>query len=243
MHHLVAVLFAAIAFAGGEDPPSEAPPAAVPADEAAAEDDAPAEDAAPGPITYRLDPDLSWLYVIVRNDPNRWTPVTGHDHGIRAMTFDGTVVWDPADPSACDVRIAFPVTALAVDPPGMRERAGLPPEGAIGEAAKRTVVNNMLGRSQLDAARFPEIRYRSSGCAPRPDGRVDVTGTLEVHGVGATITVPMAIEADAERFAARGSFELTHGTFGMKPFTYGPGTPRNQDRLEFHVDVVGAPAG
>ena len=54
-------------------------------------------------------------------------------------------------------------------------------------------------------------------------------------------SVPMTIEADENGFSAKGGFTLSHGDFGMKPFTYGPATPKNQDKLQFTVDVKGSP--
>lgn len=221
-----------------------APGLAQDAEEAPTEDAAPVEEAAEaaGPTTYALDASKSWLYVQIYNDDDRWTPVQGHDHAIKATSFDGTVVWNPDDPSACDIQISFPVTALAVDPPGMRERAGLSAEGAVGDGQKKTIVGNMLGKSQLEASSFPKISYRSSACAAS-GSKVDVTGTLTIHGVGKQVTVPMSIEADGSSFSAKGSFRLSHEDFGMKPFTYGPATPKNESKLDFVVDVVGSPKG
>lgn len=191
-----------------------------------------------GPVTYALRPSGSALYVLVFNDPDRWTPVAGHDHAITATSFTGSVVWDPDDLSACKIDIRFPVTALAVDPPGMRERAGLPADGAVGDGAKKTIIGNMLGKSQLNSSQFPEIAYESTGCKASGD-KVDVTGSLKVRGVSKSVTVPMTVTADGTSFSAKGSFTLQHSDFDMKPFTYGPATPKNQDKLVFHVDVAG----
>lgn len=199
--------------------------------------EAPVAEPAAGPRTWVLDPARSWIYVLIFNDWERWTAVTGHDHGVKATTFDGTVVWDVNDASKCSVTIHFPVSALEIDPPGMREHARLPPEGAVGDGGKATATGNMFGRSQLDANAFPEIRFQSTSCSGTT-GLVDVSGTLTVHGVGKALTVPMQVEVSDARFAAKGVFTLTHADFGMKPFTYGPGTPKNLEKLEFHVDVV-----
>lgn len=211
----------------------------VPAPDPVEENVEEAVEEATGPRTYSLDSGQSWLFVMVFNDDDRWTPVQGHTHGIKATSFTGEVVWDPNDASACKIEISFPVTALAVDPPGMRERAKLSADGAIGDGAKKTVVGNMTGRSQLEASKFATIGYTSTACSGEGE-TVDVTGTLQIHGVGKEITVPMTITVDGDSFRAKGQFTLGHADFGMKPFTYGPATPKNQEKLEFYVDVVGA---
>lgn len=189
---------------------------------------------------FRLDDAQSWLYVMVFYEPARWTPVGGHDHAIRAMEFDGEVTWDPDDLSACAVRMSFPVTALAVDPDGMRDRAGLPADGAIDDKQKQTVVRNMTAKGQLYAELHPDIRYTSTSCRAAGD-EVEVTGTLEIRGVSKSVVAPLRIDVDSERFRARGSFTLGHADFGMRPFTYGPLTPKNREPLEFHLDLVGLP--
>lgn len=194
------------------------------------------------PVTYELAPDDSALYVVVYNDPDRFSPfVSGHNHTIVARDFDGTVVWDPDDAGACAVDIELAVTDLWPDPPGYRQREGLDPDDAVDDDAKSTIVGNMLGNRNLAGDRFPTITYAARACAGT-QGAVPVTGVLTVRGVGKEITVPMEVEATPERFHAHGTFALTHADFGMKPFTYGPGTPKNREKLKFVVDLIGQPA-
>lgn len=208
----------------------------------AAEATGAAEAPASGAITYTLQPAKSDLYVVVYPDPTRWTPIASHQHVVEALDFTGQVTWNAADVSKCDVQFSFPVTALAIDPPGMREKERLDPEGFIAEDTKQTVVKNMLGRQNLHHPTYTEITYKSTGCVAA-GGLVKVTGDLTIRGVGKRITVPMTVEATAERFTAKGSFQLNHSDFGMSPFTYGPGTPKNAEGLRFVIDVTGKPAG
>ena len=192
------------------------------------------------PTTYVLVPAESHLYAVVRNDRSTIGGRLGHDHAIVATTFAGTVTWDPADLSACDVTISFPVTALAADPSGYRVRAGLDGEGGVGAKDKDQIKRNLLKPSQLDGERFPTVRYASTSCtaSSRPD-RFEVTGRLEIRGIGHGVTVPMAIDVRDGALAATGRFEITHSDFGFKPFTNLLGALRNLDALEVVVDVKG----
>jgi polyisoprenoid-binding protein YceI len=194
------------------------------------------------PVSYSLQPERSWLYVVVYYDRDRLTPITAHDHVARASQFSGTVTWDPEAPSACDIRMEFPVTSLVIDPPGARDREGLDPEGAIDEDTKHTVVKNMLSPMNLDAANHGTISYRSVSCAARSDGKFDVAGDLTIRGVTKRVTTAMVVTPGEDSISAGGVFKLTHADFGMKPFTYGMMTPRNREDLKFVVDVVGKPA-
>lgn len=208
---------------------------------ASAQEGAPAPEAPPVPTarTWTLDAAKSWLYVVVYYDPERFTPITAHDHTVKASTFTGTVKWDPGAIGSCAIDIAFPVTALRIDAPGGRDRERLPADGAISDDDKVTVVKNMLSKTNLYGEQFPTISFKSVSCAAGAGGKVDVTGDLSVRGVAKRVTVPMAISVTDSSFAAKGSFELTHADFGMTPFTYGPLTPKNLERLRFVVDVVG----
>jgi polyisoprenoid-binding protein YceI len=197
--------------------------------------------AAAAPVTYRLDPAASWLYAVVYNDRSALASRLGHDHAFRPSRFDGTVTWDPADPSACRVSISFPVDALWPDPPGLREREGLAADGAVAEDSKATIVSNLQGRSQLDAGRYPTIAFLGDRCSGGV-GEVTVTGTLTLHGVGREVTARLAVSPTPERFAASGTFRIRHSDFGFSPFTNLAGALRNQDEIKVVVDVQGPAA-
>jgi polyisoprenoid-binding protein YceI len=215
---------------------------------ARAGDTAPAEPAtepveeASEPITYGLDAQKSWLYVVVLNDTSAMASRLGHDHGIRASTFDGSVVWDTADASACSVEITFPVTALVVDPAGMRERAGLDPDGAVGDSAKSTIKDNMLGKRQLDGSNHPTASYKSRSC-DGTTGKVEVTGDLTLRGVTKPVSLTMDVKASEASFSAAGSVTIKATDFGFDPFSNLAGALRNKDEMKLVIDVVGSPGG
>lgn len=209
-----------------EDPPAPAP--------------APAPAPVAAPVTYKLDPAKSWLYVVVYNDPAGMAARFGHDHGVRATQFDGKVTWDVADASKCAVEISFPVTALQPDPPGLRERAGLSPDGAVGDGSLKTIRDNFLGKGQLDSSSFPSISYKSTRCEGTT-GSVKVTGDLSIHGVSKSVTMTLNVRADPSSFSASGSTTLLQSNFGFKAFSNLGGALRNKDEIKLVVDVVGAP--
>ncbi|MEQ1508736.1 MAG: YceI family protein [Myxococcota bacterium] len=190
-------------------------------------------------MTYRLDPATSWLYVVVFNDPTTMAARLGHDHGIRASTFDGTVVWDAANPAACKVDLSFPVSALTPDPPGMRERAGLSPDGAVGDSSLATIKENLLGKSQLDAATYPTIRYTATACSGAT-GKVKVDGKLTIHGVTKPVSITLDVKADPTSFSAAGSTTVVQSDFGFKPFSNLAGALKNKDELKLVLDLKGA---
>lgn len=191
------------------------------------------------PTTYTLDPAQSQLYVVVFNDPTTVGSGLGHDHAIVAQQFDGRVTWDPENPAACSVAISFPVTALAVDPPGYRDAAGLDPDGAVKDASKDKIKKNFLKPSQLNGSQFPTIAYQSTRCTAASGGRFSVAGGLTIRGVTKSVTVPMTVTTDGTTFEARGEFTATHEDFGFSPFSNLLGALRNKNEFRFVIDVKG----
>ena len=155
-----------------------------------------------------------------------------------ARNFTGTVTWDPDDPAACRISVTVPARSLVVDPPGSRAAANL--EGETPEKDKEKILENALGKSQLNAASHPDLTFRSTGCAARGD-KVDVSGVLTVAGRGKKVRLPMSIAAEPSSFSARGSLTAAHADFGMKPFTAALGALRNEETLRFTLSFSGAP--
>jgi polyisoprenoid-binding protein YceI len=225
------------AAAPGAAPVAEAPPAAPPAGDAVAATD-PAASAPPparGPTTYRLDPGSSWIYAVLKYDRN--TLIKGHDHVVKASSFDGTVVWSPNDPSACKVDISFPVNALTIDPPGARSRAGLDGETNEGDLPK--IKENMLSKTQLNSSVYPRISYTSTSCSGT-SGKVTVAGNLTMHGVSKALSITMDVTEDGSSFKAKGSTNITHRMFGFDPFVAALGALKNDDNLKLVIDVRGS---
>lgn len=190
-----------------------------------------------GVTHYRLDPSQSWLWVLVRYD--RKALLSGNDHAVRASDFLGTVTWDPTELTPCAIRVVIPVTALEVDPPGMREHAGL--EGQTSDRNKAKIKANLSGKHQLEADKFPTISFEATQCSTTT-GAVDVTGVFTLHGVSQPVTVRLNVAEDGQRFRATGSFDILHQTYGFKPYTAALGALRNDKTLGIHLDLVGTHA-
>lgn len=189
-----------------------------------------------GPTTYQLQARASWVYVLIRYD--RDTLIAGHDHAARATELSGTVVWDPTGATPCRVEVVVPVRGLKVDSPGLRTRAGLEGDTPAGDLPK--IEKNMLSSDQLDADRFPEIRFRATSCAGT-SGKVVVEGELTLRGVTKAVKTTMTVKEDGAAFSASGVLKIRHTTFGFKPFSAALGALKNEDELKLVLELVGAP--
>lgn len=188
--------------------------------------------ASAAPTTYAVDGGR--LEVIVKYD--RKALIAGHDHVLQSSRFSGTVVWDEADPTACDVRLTLPVQTLQVDPPGARARRGF--EGQTSDGDKKSILKNALSKGQLNAANHPDITYTARSCAMQ-GSKMKVVGDLTIRGVSHTVTSLMDCTADGQTFTGTGRFDAGHEDFGFSPYTALLGSLRNAEPLTFYIKVEG----
>jgi hypothetical protein len=110
-------------------------------------------------------------------------------------------------------------------------RGGRPLPDALGPS-ERAQIEATIVRDVLDAARFPEIRFTSSGVAEEAGG-LRVTGTLALHGHERTLVLP--VRAEGDRFVAE---TVVHQPdFGIRPYAAMLGTLRVKPDVTVRVTM------
>jgi len=176
-----------------------------------------------------------------------------HDHLIVAPNPEVSILFDEAQPEATRVLFSTPVENLEVDSPAararwsprLRERGrlkdNLPP---VPESDRRKVRAAMLGESQLDGARYPEIRAEVLRLERSPDpsraGRTPFDLVLRVTIRGRTVERREAVEWSYAEGVLRAEVlaELHFPEFGIEPYSTMLGAIRNDDRFDLFVRVV-----
>jgi polyisoprenoid-binding protein YceI len=110
-------------------------------------------------------------------------------------------------------------------------RGGRPLPDALGPS-ERAQIEATIVRDVLDATRFPEIRFTSSGVAEEPGG-FRVTGTLALHGHERALALP--VRADGDSFVAE--TVLHQPDFGIRPYTAMLGTLRVKPAVTVRVTM------
>jgi polyisoprenoid-binding protein YceI len=95
---------------------------------------------------------------------------------------------------------------------------------ASGESGNSTRDHRMTD-SELQAQKFPAVTFQpqrfSGALAATGKSSITVTGIFTLLGVAHTISVPMQVEASAERYVATGSFSVPYVAWGLKdPSTF-----------------------
>jgi polyisoprenoid-binding protein YceI len=176
---------------------------------------------------FRVDPDAS--RVLIHVGKSGVFGFAGHEHEVTAPIQHGSLSADPDHLGAASVEISVDAAALRVT--------------GAGEPAKDVpaVQKTMLGPECLDVARFPSIRFVSTGVTGlgrQPDGhRIAVRGSLTLHGVTRAITLPARIDFKADTIEASGTVTIRQTDFGMKPISKG-GVVNVKDELDLDWRLV-----
>ena len=156
----------------------------------------------------------------------------GHTHTVVAPAVQGRVVAVEGDLTRSVVRLAFEAARLTVLELG--EPAGDAPK----------VREVMLGPKVLDATRFPTIAFESTAVAGTRSSpgayQLTVSGTLALHGVTRPVTLPLAVEINAEGLKATGQMTLRQTDYGIEPVSVA-GVVKVKNELVIEYTIVATP--
>jgi len=146
--------------------------------------------------------------------------ILSHDHLIAAPPAEGHL----STSSEPEVALRFDARALRVIDPGLS-----PDERA-------QIQKIMEGPKVLDAARHPEIRFRSTAVEPAGVGSWSVQGTLTLHGQTRALRIPVTLREG--RFCGSVTFRQTD--FGITPVRFAGGAVRVRDEVRVEFEIAAA---
>lgn len=189
------------------------------------------------PATLNLDPARSALHA--RLYKQGVASGLAHNHVIAATRMTGTVTFDPADPTTFAVEVTVPVASLKADDARLRQKYGL--EGELDADDRETIEENMRDEEQLDAKRYPTIRFVSTAVKPAGPGRFTVEGDLTLRGKTRRVSLPVTAKLSEAGFEGAGKLRITHEMFGFEPYSAMLGAISNQEKIDLILELVTAP--
>ncbi len=206
-------------------------------------------------VEYTIDPAKSTFAVLTHKAGI--AAGLAHDHLIVAGAPQVALAFDRERPEATRFTFVVAVATLEVDAPATRaalkgrlRELGLQQDDlpAVPESDRKKVRAAMLGESQLDGAKFPEIRAEVLGlehgaaatAAAPAAGEPGWTLILRLTIRGRTLERRLAAtwsEKDGT-LAAETYSELHFQDFGIAPYSTMLGAIRNDDRFHLYVSVV-----
>lgn len=142
----------------------------------------------------------------------------GHNHEIQALIQSGEVK-----------ESGSPSVELRVD---ARKLRVLDPEAS--DSTRAQVQETMMGAQVLEADRFPEIHFQSTGVDQKGTDHWIVHGNLALHGKDR----PIAVEVTLKDQRYRGSATIKQTDFGITPVTVGGGTVKVKDEVKVEFDIA-----
>jgi polyisoprenoid-binding protein YceI len=141
-----------------------------------------------------------------------------HNHEIQASIQSGEVK-----------ESGSPSVELRVD---ARKLRVLDPQAS--DSTRGQIQETMLGTQVLDANRFPEIRFQSTGVEPKGPDHWIVHGNLGLHGEDH----PIAVEVTLKDERYRGSAMVKQTDFGITPVAVAGGTVKVKDEVKVEFDIA-----
>lgn len=140
----------------------------------------------------------------------------GHNHEITAPITRGVV-----DTTARAVELHVKTGALQVRDPEASDKD------------RAEIQSTMLGPEVLDAERYPEIVFRSTGAEPVGEGSWMVHGNLTLHGQ--TRTVAVEVRETGGHYV--GTSRIKQTDFEIKPVKVAGGAIRVKDTIRIEFDI------
>lgn len=183
---------------------------------------------------YRIDPAASTLHILVYRGGAMAR--LGHNHVVSSPNLQGSV-WQGASLDSAGFDITVPVNDLIVDDNATRAAEGEDFAQNVSEDAKLGTKTNMLRDTQLDGARYPDIRITSirvQGDATAPV----VIAALRIKDQTREVTLPVALQTSGKRLQVQGKFEIRQTDFGITPLSIALGALQVVDTLTIKFALV-----
>ena len=198
--------------------------------EGAAASQASASAAPPAPptaISYRIDARASQFFV--EAEAAGVLAVFGHNHKFQVRDFAGTVNVPANGLASASLDLAIVADSLTlVDKVSDDDRKEI-------EGSTRQKV--------LETSRFPKILFRTTGVTVTGSSdastRLGIVGDLWLHGVGHSVTIPVALVQRGDSLRATGAVTIRQTDYGMTPIAAVAGTVRVKDEVTISFDIVG----
>ncbi len=153
----------------------------------------------------------------------------GHDHLMAARDFSGRVLFDADKIGNSSVTLRVAARSIMVADPGESEKD------------RGTVQATMLGNKVLDAARFPEIVFTSTGVTKvetQAEGSsITLAGILQLHGIEKSMSLPAMVRVSGDELIAKGEVFLRQTDYGITPVKIGGGAVKVKDRLRIRFEI------
>lgn len=162
-----------------------------------------------------------------------------HDHVIAATRFQGSVRYDPQQPTKTQVEVVAEADSLEPDDPKLVKKHKV--KNSASEKDRAEIKQSLQGEGQLYVEKFKTIRFVATGVKRHEDGRLLMAGELTLRGKTRKLTFELEKLALDKKGVFRGScrFWIQQSWFGYQPYSAFLGAVKVKDRARIEVSLVG----
>ncbi|NII12298.1 YceI family protein [Oleiagrimonas sp. C23AA] len=164
------------------------------------------------PKTYTLDPGHTQVMF-------SWNHFGFSNPTANFNTVKGTLVYDAADPAKSHVQVTMPMSSLDTHVPALDE--------------------HLKGADFFNAAKYPDVTFKSTKVIPEGDQKLKVIGNLTAHGVTHPVTLQVTLNKmgmhPMMKVPAIG-FDAT-ATLERKDFGVGAYVPMVSNQIKVRITV------
>lgn len=188
--------------------------------------------------TFTLVPGESEIYWRIYS--GGMMPGLGHNHVISLVDFSGHVTLT-SDLATSGWELAFPVSGLVIDDPGIRARYGEDFESVPSDDDKEGTKDNMLREELLNGEVFPQISLVGQGVNGSLENAT-LPVTVSIVGNEISLNLPASIEISADSLTVSGEQRITHEDLGLTPFSMFGGAIAVADEIDltYRIHAVAA---
>jgi len=152
----------------------------------------------------------------------------GHNPTIAVNDMAGEIHFDPDAPQSSSLHLTIPTASLEV-------------QGEFSTLERREIEKAMR-RDVLETGRYTEIVYDSTQVVAEPAGdgqyRLTLQGTLSLHGVTRSQTIPARMTRMGDMLRTNGEFTLRQTDYNIRLVSFAGGALKLKDELKFSFDIV-----
>jgi len=152
----------------------------------------------------------------------------GHNPRLAVRSFEGEAEFDPAAPNAASVWVKARADSFVVID-DMSEK-------------DRREIERVTREELLEAARYPEVVFRSASVAARQvaEGRYQapVAGELSLRGVTRELAIDVMALVEGDELRAQGGFRLRLTDFNIRPISVAGGLLKLKDEVRLSFDIL-----
>jgi polyisoprenoid-binding protein YceI len=172
---------------------------------------------------YAIDPVVSRF--TIRGFASGMLSALGHNPVVGIRDISGEARFDPESPGKASLRVHIPAASLQI-------------QNNASEKDRREM-KRVMDEEVLEAARYPEIAFESTGVKMNGNGgSAEIEGRLTLHGVTRPFRLPARIFVMGDLLRANGEFTILQSDYRIKPVSVAGGTLKLKDELKLAFDIA-----